>query len=63
MSAQLMEFNPYLVDAVAMMALSPQDAWRLELLMENDEDLTERDLQTVEWLNLVNSPPWTLQAH
>ena len=62
MSAQLMEFNPYLVDAVAMMALSPQDAWRLELLMENDEDLTLQDQHSILWINLVNTPAKYLQA-
>ncbi len=56
MSAKLVEFNPYLIDAVAMMALSPQVAWRLEQLMENDDDFTEQDELAIVWVNLVNTP-------
>ena len=62
MPAEMMEFNPYLVDAVAMLALTPQDAWRLELLMESDEELTQGDLKTILWVNWVNLPAKHMQA-
>jgi len=63
MSAQLVEFNPYLFDAVAMMAISPAVAWRLERLMENDEEMTEQDCNDITWINLVNTPIELLEAH
>lgn len=62
MTAQLMEFNPYLVDAVAMMALSPESAWRIELLMGTDEDFTKQDENTVIWIDLVNTPVELLEV-
>lgn len=62
MSAQLMEFNPCLSDAVAMLALTPQDAWRLEQLMENDWEVTRQDEITIQWVNLVNTPAKHLRA-
>lgn len=63
MSAKLIEFNPYLIDAVAMMALSPKVAWRLEMLMESDDDFTEQDELAIVWINLVNTPVELLEAH
>ena len=45
-----------------MLALTPQDAWRLEQLMENDWEVTRQDEITIQWVNLVNTPAKHLRA-
>ena len=56
MSGHLTQFSPYLQPAVDKMAISPQQAWDLDLLMEMDWEPTQEDLRLVLWINLVNCP-------
>ncbi|WP_326526395.1 hypothetical protein [Dokdonella sp.] len=56
MSAHLTQFSPFLQPAVDKMAISPQQAWDLDLLMEMDWEPTQQDLNLAQWVNLVNRP-------
>ena len=61
MSATQAEFSPYLQPAVDQMAISPRQAWDLELLMEMEWEPTREDLRLVLWVNHVNCPVECLQ--
>ena len=60
--AQLLEFHPYLYPAFLSGALTPQQAWDLDLTLEQDLEPTLEQVRLVPWINLVNSPVETLQA-
>jgi hypothetical protein len=54
--AQVMEFAEPLQEAVNKGAISPRQAWDLELLMEMEWEPTREDVQTMLWVNHVNLP-------
>lgn len=62
MSAHLMEFYPPIQDAVNMMALHPVRAWEMEILLNDPAEYSRENWQTIQWVNLVNTPAKHLQA-
>ena len=56
MSAKQALFNPFLQQVVDKMAISPRQAWDLEVLMQMGWEPTQQDLNLAEWVGLVNTP-------
>lgn len=54
--AQAIEFHPYLHQAFLSGALTPQQAWDLDLTLWGEMEPTVEQMLLVPWINLVNSP-------
>ncbi len=54
--AQLMEFNPHLQPAYQLAAITPSQAWDLEVAMYLDLRLTPEQYSLLDLVNLVNRP-------
>ncbi len=54
--AQAVEFHRPLQDAVNLGAISPRQAWDLELLLTMEWEPTRQDVLTMLWVNHCNLP-------
>ena len=60
--AYQLEFYSPIQDAMDKMAISPLRAWELELALNDPAEYSRENWQTIQWVNLVNTPAKHLQA-
>jgi hypothetical protein len=52
--AKLLELHPYLEHPLQMRAISPLEAWNLDLVLTETQQPTAQDWRTLAWLKLLH---------